>query len=84
MSRQAAAEYQALTRALYGVKPPCEGDDRFIAEPDELDDATQGEMRALCRGCDVVDKCIAYASVAKPAAGMWGGRFYGPKNKRGA
>ena len=79
-----ASEYEALNRAMWTATPACRNDPRFIAEPDELDDATQGEMRALCRGCDVVDKCIAYASVAKPAAGMWGGRFYGPKNKRGA
>jgi len=78
------AEYRALARAMRTATPACRNDPRFIAEPEELDDATQGEMRALCRGCEVVDKCIAYASVAKPAAGMWGGRFYGPKNKRGA
>lgn len=81
MSRQGIAEYQALTRAMWTASPACRNDPRFIAEPDELDDATQADMRRLCRTCPLAEYCIAYAQAAKPRAGMWAGNYYPMRGK---
>jgi len=76
-----ASEYEALTRAMWTATPACLNDPRYTAEPEELDDSTQAEMRARCRGCEVVNQCAAFALAAKPRAGMWAGAFYPMRGK---
>lgn len=75
------AEYRALTDALDEIRPACHDDWRFIQERQEIDDDDLAQMRRLCRTCPLAAVCSAYAEKARPAAGMWAGRYWGRKER---
>ena len=75
----AEAEYATLQDALQQYTPPCAGDNRYTA--DELDEATRAELSAGCDLCTIRPLCRAYATAARPRAGMWAGRHYSNARK---
>jgi len=78
----AQAQYRALTTAMHQTDPACDGDDRFTADPWDLTEHERARLAATCRACPLFDLCHQYASKARPAGGMWAGRYYAEGTKR--
>ncbi|MFJ2542743.1 WhiB family transcriptional regulator [Microbacterium sp. NPDC087589] len=81
-SREHDAEeaFTALSNALDIVAPGCRDDGRFTLDPHELQREELGFLSVrVCWPCPVRDLCRAYAEAARPAAGVWAGRVYGPR-----
>lgn len=76
------AEYQALSFALDETRPPCRDDWRFLLDEGDLDTADLAEMRRMCATCPIAHLCDAYATVARPCAGMWCGEYYPARKTR--
>lgn len=65
-------EYAALHEAMKRSAPACRGNDAFTADrvpPDELT-----RLASICRACPVLSECDAFATAARPEAGVWAGR----------
>lgn len=77
-----AAEYAALTDALTETRVPCEDDRRYLLDKNDIDSGDLIQMRARCRTCPLRALCDAYATVARPPAGMWAGRHYNASRHR--
>lgn len=74
-----AVEYRSLSDALEYTTPPCANDWRFIVDSERLGDDDKAQMRSLCRQCPLAEACRTYATIARPKAGMWAGRYWGRK-----
>ncbi|KJQ54153.1 WhiB family transcriptional regulator [Microbacterium sp. SA39] len=85
MSRTDRAEtaFDALARALDDAAPGCKGDTRFTLDAHQLqrDEVTFLSVK-VCRPCPLRALCQDYAEAAKPQAGVWAGRVYGPRRGR--
>jgi len=75
----AEAAFAALARGLDDLAPGCEGDARFTLDSHELqrDEVAFLSVR-VCWPCPLRELCRDYAEIAKPQAGVWAGRVYGP------
>ncbi|KAA9133711.1 WhiB family transcriptional regulator [Microbacterium caowuchunii] len=79
----ADAAFAALSFALQDIVPPCDGDPRFILEPREISRSELWHLSITkCRGCPVRKLCAAYGDAARPEAGIWAGKTYGPGARR--
>jgi len=79
-SERGTDEYNTLLDALNTYTPPCHSDDRYTA--DDIDEATRVELVTGCDLCRISGLCRAYASKARPPAGIWAGRTYPVPKKR--
>lgn len=75
-------EYRTLANALEDTKPHCANDDRFTADPENLTDDDNKQMRTICRHCPLAELCRDYATTARPKAGMWAGKHWGTKTRK--
>lgn len=78
-------EYRTLSAALATIDAPeCSGDPRFLLEAHEIAaDELSHLSNTICRPCPLRDLCRAYGAIARPPAGIWGGRVYkAPKERK--
>ncbi len=75
-------EYRALARALDTHTPRCIDDERFIAEDLERVEVTRLGL-TVCNPCPIKALCAAYATKARPPAGIWAGKTYPASQRRG-
>lgn len=76
----ADAAFDALDRGLASSRPACDGDERFTLDAHQFQTDEVAFLSArYCWPCPVRALCRAYADAAKPAAGLWAGRIYGPR-----
>ncbi|MDQ1128284.1 WhiB family transcriptional regulator [Microbacterium sp. SORGH_AS_0888] len=82
LTTKGARELRELHDALRTSSAACDGDERFIADHDELEHDEATALRRICLGCDLFDLCRAYAVKARPTGGVWAGRRYGGRPAR--
>lgn len=76
----ADAAFDALDRGLATSTPACGGDDRFTLDAHLFQtDEVVFLSAKYCWPCPVRALCRSYADAAKPQAGLWAGRIYGPR-----
>ena len=63
--------FDRLTEALIHMGPDCLDDERYIA--DLLQDGEKKLLARICSACPLLDYCMDYALIDKPAAGWWPG-----------
>lgn len=71
MSAAAQAAFNRLQAAVEHATPDCLGDDRFIADKQDLAFETRAELEAICWQCPLRAPCAEFAALAKPKAGYW-------------
>ena len=69
------AAYQPLHHAILNQRPPCTGDDRFIADKTRKP-LLEHLKTTICDPCPLLELCRAYGDAARPKVGVWGGRTY--------
>ncbi len=67
------AEFRALQEALETETPACDGITAFVDTSRAIEDDQREIMESICWRCPVLEKCRAFAEVARPD-GFWAGR----------
>lgn len=62
-------EWDALQDRLGNITAPCTGSSEWISE----DPRQQARAATLCRGCQALPACRAYALAAGETSAVWGG-----------
>lgn len=73
-------QYAALVEAMETDRPACRDYELFTA--DDIDNQQFALAKRLCADCPLRALCQAYAVAAKPTAGIWAGKQYGPSQRR--
>lgn len=71
MKSTAKPAWDRLTEALQEIEPDCVDDPRYIA--DRLENGEKKLLASICSDCPLLDYCMDYALIGKPAAGWWPG-----------
>ena len=73
--------YDRLSAAMDHTRPECADIDLFTL--DQLTPVDTGVLTQICAGCPLLGVCREYSTLAKPAAGFWGGTAYPVKTRAG-